>query len=335
MTQTPVENLSESMEMYLVTVARLQEDDRPVPLSELAKALDITTVSVNEMCRKLQSTGYLSYQPYKGANLTAQGEQIANQTLRRHRLWEVFLVEKLQMEKRAANLVSCELEHVSPEDFINRLDAYLEFPAYSPRGLPIPRPEGSELVNLDIPLRDLPVGRPAQVKQCLGTTAIREFLAGQGIHEGTRLTPIAAGAENLLVEVDGVQLTLSCEMAGNILVSPVLSEIDLDRDETQSKTNINKGIPMKGENMANSEDVTAEQIPLSDLKQGEDAVIVRVGGKGAIKRRMMDMGIVPGSRINVVRIAPLGDPIEFSIKGYSLSLRKSEAKEIIVELIRD
>ncbi len=335
MEQTPLENLSESMEMYLVTVARLQKEDRPVPLSELAKALDITTVSVNEMCRKLQSTGYLSYQPYKGAKLTAQGEEIANQTLRRHRLWEVFLVEKLQMSPDEANQVACELEHVSPEDLINRLDAYLEFPVYSPRGFPIPRPEGADRVNPDISLRDLPVGRPAQVKHCTGAATIKEFLAGQGIHEGTRITPIAAGAENLLVEVDGVHLTLSCEMAGNILVSPILSEIALEKDINQKKFTNNTKNSTKGDHMAKSDLVTTEHIPLSDLKQGEDAVIVRVGGKGAIKRRMMDMGIVPGSSIRVVRVAPFGDPIEYSIKGYNLSLRKSEAKEIIVELIQE
>lgn len=335
MTQTPVENLSESMEMYLVTVARLQKNDRPVPLSELAKVLNITTVSVNEMCRKLQDTGYLSYQPYKGAKLTDQGEKIANQTLRRHRLWEAFLVEKLQMERDAANAAACELEHVSPEELINRLDTYLDFPAYNPRGLPIPRLETPEQIHPDVPLRELPVGKTAQVKHCLGTSAIKEFLAGQGIHAGTKLTTIAAGVENLLIEVGGVHLTLSCEMAGNILVSPILSEIDLDPDETNRRTKINKPISMKGENMAESEAVTTKQIPLSELKKGEDAVIVRVRGKGAIKRRMMDMGVVPGSRINVVRKAPFGDPIEYSIKGYSLSLRKSEAKEIIVEILQD
>ena len=75
------------------------------------------------------------------------------------------------------------------------------------------------------------------------------------------------------------------------------------------------------------------QFPLSHLKKGQIAKIVHVSGSGPIKRRMMDMGMVPGSEINLIRKAPFGDPIEFRIKGYSLSLRKEEAEKITVELI--
>ncbi len=75
------------------------------------------------------------------------------------------------------------------------------------------------------------------------------------------------------------------------------------------------------------------QIPLTHLKKGQNAKIIHVRGSGPIKRRMMDMGMVPGSEINLIRKAPFGDPIEFRVKGYSLSLRKEEAEKITVELI--
>lgn len=78
-----------------------------------------------------------------------------------------------------------------------------------------------------------------------------------------------------------------------------------------------------------------EEFPLSELKKGEKAMVVHVGGKGAVKRRMMDMGVVPGSEIRVVRVAPFGDPIEFNVKGYSLSLRKSEAVNILVVKVQE
>jgi Fe2+ transport system protein FeoA len=77
---------------------------------------------------------------------------------------------------------------------------------------------------------------------------------------------------------------------------------------------------------------SVRQIPLHKLQAGQKGVVVRVGGKGPARRRMMDMGLVPGSDVEVVRVAPLGDPIEFTVKGYSLSLRKSEAKAITVEV---
>ena len=71
---------------------------------------------------------------------------------------------------------------------------------------------------------------------------------------------------------------------------------------------------------------------LNQLKPGERATIVKVGGQGPVRRRILDMGVVKGAEIKVVRVAPLGDPVEFLIKGYNLSLRKSEAQEIQVEV---
>ncbi|MBC8248466.1 MAG: ferrous iron transport protein A [Anaerolineales bacterium] len=71
---------------------------------------------------------------------------------------------------------------------------------------------------------------------------------------------------------------------------------------------------------------------LNQLKPGERATIVKVGGQGPVRRRILDMGVVKGAEIKVVRVAPLGDPVEFLIKGYNLSLRKSEAQQIQVEV---
>jgi ferrous iron transport protein A len=70
---------------------------------------------------------------------------------------------------------------------------------------------------------------------------------------------------------------------------------------------------------------------LNQLEPGERATIVKVGGEGPVRRRILDMGVVSGAEIEVVRVAPLGDPVEFRIKGYNLSLRKSEAKNVQVE----
>jgi ferrous iron transport protein A len=71
---------------------------------------------------------------------------------------------------------------------------------------------------------------------------------------------------------------------------------------------------------------------LDKLKAGQTGTVVRVGGEGPARRRMMDMGLVTWARVKMVRVAPLGDPVEFEVKGYSLSLRKSEARDITVEI---
>jgi len=76
----------------------------------------------------------------------------------------------------------------------------------------------------------------------------------------------------------------------------------------------------------------AKQILLSQLKPGQRATIVRVGGKGQIRRRFMEMGLIRGEIVFVERIAPLGDPVEYVVKGYHLSLRRADAAGILVEI---
>ncbi len=70
---------------------------------------------------------------------------------------------------------------------------------------------------------------------------------------------------------------------------------------------------------------------LKDLKPGQEGVVASIGEKGPVRKRIMDMGVTPGALIKVIKVAPLGDPIEVNIRGYELSLRKSEAAQIIVE----
>ena len=332
MTRLDLENLSDSMEMYLVTIARLREDGQPVPLSHLAEALMVTSVSVNEMCRKLQDNGLLIYRPYKGALLTEEGERLANDTLRRHRLWEVFLVEKLNFSREEADAIACDLEHATSQDVIDRLDSFLNYPAVNPRGLPIPQSGLESSQPMSISLDRLPVGKAGQVSDCPVDARTREFLEGYGIRPGMKVRVSAKGQDNVLVEVDGVQAVLSATLAHALQVIPTFfpEQIrDSERDKTISTQQQNNEV----KEMEKSKKVS--HIRLNELKKGQQAIIVQVGGKGAVKRRMMDMGIVPGSTISVVRIAPLGDPIEYLIKGYSLSLRRSEAKEILVELVNE
>jgi Fe2+ transport system protein FeoA len=72
-------------------------------------------------------------------------------------------------------------------------------------------------------------------------------------------------------------------------------------------------------------------VPLGRLRPKERGIIVKVGGRGPVHRRILDMGVVPGTQVEVVKVAPLGDPVELLIRGYHLSLRKEEAREVFVE----
>ncbi|MEW5784673.1 MAG: ferrous iron transport protein A [Bacillota bacterium] len=77
----------------------------------------------------------------------------------------------------------------------------------------------------------------------------------------------------------------------------------------------------------------AQELPLNKLGKGEVAAVTRVGGQGSTRRRLMEMGVIPGVQITIKKIAPLGDPIDVLVKGYHLSLRRREAAEIFVEVV--
>jgi DtxR family Mn-dependent transcriptional regulator len=212
--------LSESMETYLITIARLRNDDQPVPLSQLAEFLSISPVSVNEMCRKLQDQGFARYQPYKGVSLTPEGQKRAYYTLRRHRLWEVFLVQKLKFNFLEAHEAACQLEHSTPNLVADRLDAYLEYPATNPEGEPIPRANGVLPDRFWHPLTDLPVGRSCLVIRCDTHQRGCNFLGEHRIRPGALLVVLASTQDNLLVQVEAEQISLARALAEAIIVEP-------------------------------------------------------------------------------------------------------------------
>jgi DtxR family Mn-dependent transcriptional regulator len=168
MSETILTPLTESMQMYLVTIARLRTDGQPVPLSQLADVLSISSVSVNEMCRKLQDHGLVNYRPYKGATLTQDGERRAFHILRRHRLWEVFLVDKLGFDYDQAHEIACQLEHATPNLLADRLDFFLEYPLVNPQGEPIPRGERAHPARALAPLVTLSAGAPSELGVSFG-----------------------------------------------------------------------------------------------------------------------------------------------------------------------
>lgn len=333
MTETTFTPLSDSMQMYLVTIARLRTDSRPVPLSQLAETLSVSPVSVNEMCHRLQDHGLVVYRPYKGTSLTEEGERRAYHILRRHRLWEVFLVNTLGFDYEQAHDAACQLEHSTPNQVADRLDAFLGYPSVNPQGEPIPRTDGSLPSRVLLPLTALSAGQRAHVVRCDVNEAARAFLDEQGICPGVTLTVVAVAEDSILVLVEGTYLSLAWSLAEAVqLEMEGTEEMDSEVKSTspQSTSTVSKN--EEASEVQTKTETTVRQIPLHRLNTGQRGVVVRVGGKGPARRRMMDMGLVPGSEVEVVRVAPLGDPIEFTVKGYSLSLRKSEAKAITVEV---
>jgi DtxR family Mn-dependent transcriptional regulator len=214
--------MSESEEMYLITIARLNESgiESPVPLPQLAMKLNIAPVSVSQMIRKLEEAGLVTYTPYKGAELTASGLQLALRVLRHHRLWEVFLVEYLKISPPEADTLADRMEHIFPEGTSERLSTFLGNPAFSPNGKPIPPSQWREFPLSDLPLDQLKAGESGQVTQITTTPAARAFLAAQGIAVGSQVAIMAIGhnGDTLLQNNQGEFIHLASSLVKSIFV---------------------------------------------------------------------------------------------------------------------
>lgn len=154
---------SSSKENHLKAIFHLQEANGNVTTNELAAALQTRPASVTDMLKKLKEQKLLNYQKYKGFKLSAEGRKVALQIIRKHRLWEYFLVEKLEFGWDEVHEIAEELEHISSRKLIDRLDAYLDFPKTDPHGDPIPDSNGKLTPVKQVELALLPLNQWAAV----------------------------------------------------------------------------------------------------------------------------------------------------------------------------
>lgn len=132
-------------ENYLKAICKLSEAEPATGVStnRIAGALATRPASVTDMLRRLADKGLLNYEKYRGVQLTDEGRRLALLTIRRHRLWEVFLVQQLGFNWDEVHEVAEELEHVQSPLLMRRLDAFLGHPALDPHGDPIPAEDGA------------------------------------------------------------------------------------------------------------------------------------------------------------------------------------------------
>lgn len=213
--------LTESSQMYLLEIARLRDGDEPVPLSRLAEELSVSPVSVNEMCRKLQEQGLVIYRPYKGASLTPEGERQAHRVLQKHRLWEVFLVEKLGYAYEEAHEAACQLEHGTSDPLAQRLDEFLDRPSANPLGQPIPRPDDEIPLRKTLPLTEMSVGGKGHVVQYEDDSSLPcDFLRERGLRPGSCFKVLITTRDSMLIETPKGQVSLARNLAKAISVEP-------------------------------------------------------------------------------------------------------------------
>lgn len=180
--------LSESEENYIKSIYTLQEKTGKVNTNSLAKYLNTSAASITDMLKKLKLKKVLEYKRYYGFNLNEAGKKEALKIIRRHRLWEFFLVSKLGMEWEKVHDIAEELEHVSSLELIEKLDTYLGHPKIDPHGDPIPDESGNIQVVKQTSLQNFSVNKNAVVSSVSNQTPeMMEMLNHYNIGIGSRI----------------------------------------------------------------------------------------------------------------------------------------------------
>ncbi|HVU58389.1 MAG TPA: metal-dependent transcriptional regulator [Puia sp.] len=213
---------SASKENHLKAIFHLQHEQGIVTTNALAAALQTRPASVTDMLKKLKEQKLLIYERYKGFRLNNEGKKAAIQVIRKHRLWEYFLVKKLQFGWDEVHEIAEELEHISSKKLVDRLDAFLGFPDTDPHGDPIPDSQGRFLQRRQISLSELPLNKVVQVSAIASqTTEMLELLQHKNIRLGTRLEVRKKFPFDNSLEVkirNRPPVTLSAQVAKNVLV---------------------------------------------------------------------------------------------------------------------
>lgn len=211
-----------SEENYIKVIYHLSlVSPKGVNTNAIAGMLDTKASSVTDMMKKLSDKDLVSYQKYQGVTLTDKGFHSAKMIVRKHRLWEVFLVDKLGFSWDEVHEIAEELEHIKSEKLINKLDAFLGFPAADPHGDPIPDAKG---VIKKIEKQLLSEVEINSSFHCVGvkdsSTDFLKYLDKQKIALGSVVKVIDKEDfdDTLTVEIDGKRLTISNKIANNLYV---------------------------------------------------------------------------------------------------------------------
>jgi len=208
-----------SEENYLKIIYHLDKDgEKKITLTAIAEGLDNNPASVVDMIKKLAEKKYLLYEKSKGVKLTDIGREIAVLIVRKHRLWEAFLTEKLGYGWEEVHDIAEQLEHVQHPELADRLDNFLGFPQYDPHGDPIPRANGETAVTYKTLLAEVKEGESCKVVAVKDTSSsFLQYLRKLDIGIGTQITLVER------IPFDN-SLVIQVGKAGTVTVSKVFAE---------------------------------------------------------------------------------------------------------------
>ena len=216
--------LSFTEENYLKAIYRLSEGgSKAVLTNELADLLSTKAASVTDMIKKLSIKSLIEYEKYHGVKITKQGKAEALMVVRKHRLWETFLVDKLHFSWDEVHDVAEQLEHIQSNLLIEKLDEFLGFPTADPHGHPIPDKNGKVQVIRQVPLSESPINKKIYIRSVKdGSPAFLQYLSKIGVYIGATILVLEKVDfdGSLEVMIDGKKkVFISREVAESLLTN--------------------------------------------------------------------------------------------------------------------
>lgn len=217
-----MEQTSYTEENYLKAIFKLFErQEKSVSTNSIAAEMTTSAASVSDMLKKLKEKGLINYEKYRGVTLTETGNSIATRLIRRHRLWEVFLVEKLDFSWDEIHEIAEELEHINSTKLTDSLDAFLGFPKFDPHGDPIPDKDGNFTTRKQVLLSEAKVTKGIIVGVNEHSTPFLQQLDRLKLVLGTQVEILEKfeydGSIQIKINDELVQ-TISGKMAQNIFI---------------------------------------------------------------------------------------------------------------------
>lgn len=215
--------LSSSEENYLKSIFKIGSDNGTdeVGTNELATYLTIKPASVNEMLKKLKERGLVNYEKYSKIRLTDEGIKNAVYVLRKHRLWETFLYEKLEFCWDEIHEIAEELEHINSKKLIDRLDKFLKYPDFDPHGDPIPNDKGVFKKQSKKTLSEVGVGKSCKMVAVKdNSSSFLQYIVslGLGINNKIKVVSREDFDGQTSIEIEGEIKIVSQKFAENIFV---------------------------------------------------------------------------------------------------------------------
>lgn len=212
--------LTRSEENYIKKIYALEQKHKTdIKTNLLAEKIETKASSVTDMLKKLAKKNLLIYQKYKGVKLNIKGKKVALSIIRKHRLWETFLVEKLNFSWDEVHYLADQLEHIHSEKLTNELDAFLNFPKVDPHGEPIPDADGKFTTIDTICLNKLKIGEEGvfvEVKDDSDT--FLKYLTKSNLTIGAKIKVVDKEEfdNSFKIEIDKIQSNISENIIKNL-----------------------------------------------------------------------------------------------------------------------